>query len=57
VLPGKVAHTEACADLRAAEAEIEACRKRFAEAEEHGGADGVSEPDEATGGRAADHAE
>jgi hypothetical protein len=31
VLPGKVVQTEAYADLRAAEAEIEACRKRFAE--------------------------
>jgi hypothetical protein len=28
-------HTEAWADRRAAEAEIEATRKRFAEAEEH----------------------
>ena len=44
--PGKEVRTEAWADRRAAEAEIEACRKRFAEAEEHGEADehgGVSE--------------
>jgi inorganic pyrophosphatase len=34
--PGKVVHTEAWADRRAAEAEIEACRKRFAETPEHG---------------------
>ena len=33
--PGKEVRTEAWADRRAAEAEIEACRKRFAEAEEH----------------------
>ena len=36
--PGKEVRTEAWADRRAAEAEIEACRKRFAEAEEHGDA-------------------
>jgi inorganic pyrophosphatase len=45
--PGKVVHTEAWADRRAAEAEIEACRKRLAEtaghseADEHGGAAGA----------------
>jgi inorganic pyrophosphatase len=45
--PGKVVHTEAWADRRAAEAEIEASRKRFAEtaepseADEHGGAAGA----------------
>ena len=51
--PGKEVHTEAWADRRAAEAEIEACRKRFAEtaepseagehaeAGEHGGAAGA----------------
>jgi inorganic pyrophosphatase len=33
--PGKEVRTEAWADRRAAEAEIEACRKRFAGAEEH----------------------
>jgi inorganic pyrophosphatase len=33
--PGKEVRTEAWADRRAAEAEIEACRKRFADAEEH----------------------
>ena len=44
--PGKEVRTEAWADRRAAEAEIEACRKRFAEAEEHAEA---AEP--ADGGR------
>ena len=45
--PGKEVRTEAWADRRAAEAEIEACRKRFAEtaenseADEHGGAAGA----------------
>ncbi len=34
--PGKEVRTEAWADRRAAEAEIEACRKRFADAAEHG---------------------
>ena len=34
--PGMVVRTEAWADRRAAEAEIEACRKRFAEAAEQG---------------------
>jgi inorganic pyrophosphatase len=33
--PGKSVQAEAWADRRAAEAEIEACRKRFAEAEDH----------------------
>src|SRR6266566_8892186 len=49
--PGKEVRTEAWADRRAAEAEIEACRKRFAEAEEHGeaGAHGGVAAGEATG--------
>jgi inorganic pyrophosphatase len=34
--PGKLVHGEAWADRAAAEAEIEACRKRFAETTEHG---------------------
>ena len=46
--PGKVVHTEAWADRRAAEAEIEACRKRFAEAAEHGDAGEHGEPAEPT---------
>jgi inorganic pyrophosphatase len=50
--PGKEVRTEAWADRRAAEAEIEACRKRFTEAEEHSGhgeAGGVTaEPGEPT---------
>jgi hypothetical protein len=37
---------EAWADRRAAEAEIDACRKRFAESEEHAG---PSDPQEAPG--------
>jgi inorganic pyrophosphatase len=37
--PGKEVRTEAWADRRAAEAEIEASRKRFAETAEHGEAD------------------
>src|SRR6266566_6507038 len=41
--PGKEVRTEAWADRRAAEAEIEACRKRFAEAEEHSEASGAAE--------------
>jgi inorganic pyrophosphatase len=51
--PGKEVRTEAWADRRAAEAEIEACRKRFAEAEKHGGAGkhgGTAEHAEAAGG-------
>jgi inorganic pyrophosphatase len=40
--PGKEVRTEAWADRRAAEAEIEACRKRFADAEEHAEAGGVA---------------
>ena len=51
--PGKEVRTEAWADRRAAEAEIEACRKRFAEAEEHGEAGehgGTAEHAEAAGG-------
>jgi inorganic pyrophosphatase len=51
--PGKEVRTEAWADRRAAEAEIEACRKRFAEAEEHGDAGehgGTAEHAEAAGG-------
>jgi inorganic pyrophosphatase len=51
--PGKEVRTEAWADRRAAEAEIEACRKRFADAEEHGEPGGVA----AEHGDAADHAE
>ena len=49
--PGKQVHTDAWADRRAAEAEIDACRKRFAEAEEH------AEGHEAAGdhGAAGDH--
>ena len=49
--PGKEVRTEAWADRRAAEAEIEACRKRFAEAEEHGeaGEHGGVAAGEATG--------
>ena len=35
--PGKSVRPEAWADRRAAEAEIDACRKRFAESEEHAG--------------------
>ena len=46
--PGKVVRTEAWADRRAAEAEIEACRKRFAEAAEHGDAGEHGEPAEPT---------
>ena len=45
--PGKVVHAEAWADRRAAEAEIEACRKRFAETAEHsepGEHGGTAEP-------------
>jgi inorganic pyrophosphatase len=37
--PGKAVRAEEWADRRAAEAEIEACRKRFAEAAEHSEAD------------------
>jgi inorganic pyrophosphatase len=51
--PGKEVRTEAWADRRAAEAEIEACRKRFAEAEKHGEAGehgGTAEHAEAAGG-------
>ncbi len=33
--PGKAVHTEAWADRAAAEAEVEACRKRAARAEGH----------------------
>ena len=62
--PGKEVRTEAWADRRAAEAEIEASRKRFAEAAEHAeaadgeaaGAAGGGEPAGAAGGEAADHA-
>jgi len=36
--PGKSVQAQAWADRSAAEAEIEACRKRFAAAREHGGA-------------------
>ena len=63
--PGKEVRTEAWADRRAAEAEIEASRKRFAEAAEQAeaadgeaapGAAGGGEPAEAAGGEAADHA-
>jgi inorganic pyrophosphatase len=63
--PGKEVRTEAWADRRAAEAEIEASRKRFAEAGEHAeaadgeaaaGAAGGGEPAERAGGEAADHA-
>ena len=43
--PGKQVQTDAWADRRAAEAEIDACRKRFAEAEEHSG--GHDEPEAA----------
>jgi inorganic pyrophosphatase len=59
--PGKEVRTEAWADRRAAEAEIEASRKRFAEAAEHAeaadgeaaaGAAGGGEPAEAAGGEA-----
>jgi inorganic pyrophosphatase len=45
--PGKEVRTEAWADRRAAEAEIEACRKRFTEAADHdeaGQHGGVDEP-------------
>ena len=37
--PGKSVQAQAWADRRAAEAEIEACRKRFTESEEHAGHD------------------
>jgi hypothetical protein len=47
-----VVHAEAWADRRAAEAEIEACRKRFIEAAEHGEA---GEHGETGAGQAADH--
>jgi inorganic pyrophosphatase len=64
--PGKVVHAEAWADRRAAEAEIEACRKRFAEtaehdeAGEHGGATGEhggAAGAGATGAEAPEHGE
>ena len=51
--PGKEVRTEAWADRRAAEAEIEACRKRFAEAEEHG--EGRARRDGRACGEAAEH--
>jgi inorganic pyrophosphatase len=40
--PGKLVQAQAWADRRAAEAEIDACRKRFAESEEHAGGHGVA---------------
>ena len=52
--PGKEVRTEAWADRRAAEAEIEACRKRFAEAEEHAEASAVGGHGE-VGGVTAEH--
>jgi inorganic pyrophosphatase len=41
--PGKRVQADAWADRRAAEAEIGACRKRFAESEEHSEAHGSPE--------------
>jgi hypothetical protein len=52
--PGKEVRTEAWADRRAAEAEIEACRKRFAETEAHAEATGHGGAGE-HGGVAAEH--
>jgi inorganic pyrophosphatase len=48
--PGKEVRTEAWADRRAAEAEIEASRKRFAEAAEVAGNGGAAGNGEAAGG-------
>jgi inorganic pyrophosphatase len=44
--PGKSVQADAWADRRAAEAEIDACRKRFAEAEEHAEPEAAEDHDE-----------